>query len=328
MVQENRIYFPPKGGFPRLKRYLDEAKGVALQEVWDDISPINSQAQERLGYPTQKPLALLERIIRASSNSGDVVLDAYCGCGTTIAAAQQLKRRWLGIDITYQSVSLVLRRLEKAFGSGVLQDVTLDGIPRDMASALALAHKKDDRVRKEFEKWAILTYTNNRAVINGKRGADGGIDGTAYFMTNKRDNAKIVFQVKSGGVKRNDIASLRGDMERENAALAILITLEEPSRPMIKDANAAGSYHHEMMGRNYDKIQIITVKDIIEKNVRLDVPTSLEVLRTAQRANTGVQLGFDSAAYLSEVPAIEEPRRKDAHVAQSAKPRKVRKKIA
>lgn len=314
LVEQDRIYFPPKGGFPRLKRYLNEAKGVVLQEVWDDIFPINSQAQERLGYPTQKPLALLERIISASSNPNDVVLDAYCGCGTTIAAAQELKRSWLGIDITYQSVSLVLRRLEKAFGSGVLEDLKLDGIPRDMASALALAHKKDDRVRKEFEKWAILTYTNNRAVINGKRGADGGIDGTAYFVENKRDNAKIVFQVKSGGVKRNDIASLRGDMERENAALAILITLEEPSRPMIKDANAAGTYHHELMGRNLEKIKIVTVKDIIEKEARLDVPMSREVLKAAQSATTGVQLSFGSAAYLNEVQTAEDAQRKGERV--------------
>jgi site-specific DNA-methyltransferase (adenine-specific) len=208
-------------------------------------------------------------------------------------------------------------------------------------------------VRKEFEKWAILTYTNNRAVINGKSGADGGIDGTAYFMADKKDNAKIVFQVKSGGVKRNDIASLRGDMEREKAELAVLITLEEPSAPMIKDANAAGTYHHAMMGRSREKIKIVTVRDIIENNARLDIPTSLEVLKAAQRAAKGnqieleyqpdvsgpktrkskrevdaVQLGFESAAYLSEVQTTEEPRRKDARVARAAKPRKASRKTA
>lgn len=318
-------------GVPYLVRYLDEMQGCAMPSVWDDIPPINSQAQERLGYPTQKPEALLERIIKASSNEGDVVLDTYCGCGTTTAVAQRLNRRWIGIDITYQSISLVLKRLEDIHGKDVLNEILLDGIPRDMASANALAHKKDDRVRKEFEKWAILTYTNNRAVINGKRGADGGIDGTAYFMTNKKDNAKIVFQVKSGGVKRNDIASLRGDMEREKAVLAVLITLEEPSRPMIKDANAAGSYHHAMMGRNYDKIRIVTVKDIIENDVRLDVPTSLEVLRAAQRASTGIQLGFDSAAYLSPVQTTEDAPRKGARVARRSEreqPSKVRRKAS
>jgi DNA modification methylase len=327
---EGRLIEPIRDGAKySYKQYLHESSGQRqIDDVWIDINMINPVAKERLGYPTQKPEALLERIIKASSNDGDVVLDTYCGCGTTTAVAQRFNRRWVGIDITYQSISLVLKRLEDVYGKDVLDDIVLDGIPRDMASADALAHKKDDRVRKEFEKWAILTYTNNRAVINGKRGADGGIDGTAYFMENKRDNGKIVFQVKSGGVKRNDIASLRGDMDRENAALAVLITLEKPSGAMIKDANAAGSYHHEMMGRNYDKIRIVTVKDIIEKNIRLDIPTSLEVLRAAQRATTGVQLGFDSAAYLSPVETTEEPRRKDAHIARAAKPRKTRKKIA
>jgi hypothetical protein len=155
-----------------------------------------------------------------------VILDAYCGCGTTIDAAQKLKRKWIGIDITYQSIAVVLKRLEDTYGKKLLDDIALNGIPKDMKSARALANKKDDRLRKEFEKWAVLTYTNNRAVINDKKGADAGIDGRAYFKVGKKDNAKIVFQVKSGGVSRKDIAMLRGDMEKENAALAVLITLE------------------------------------------------------------------------------------------------------
>jgi hypothetical protein len=155
-----------------------------------------------------------------------VILDAYCGCGTTIDAAQKLKRKWIGIDITYQSIAVVLKRLEDTYGKKLLDDIALNGIPKDMKSARALANKKDDRLRKEFEKWAVLTYTNNRAVINDKKGADAGIDGRAYFKVGKKDNAKIVFQVKSGGVSRKDIATLRGDMEKENAALAVLITLE------------------------------------------------------------------------------------------------------
>ena len=298
--KENMIEFAKSGrlyyrstGMPRYKRYYDEMPGVPLQDIWNDISPLGAKAAERLGYPTQKPEVLLERIIEASSNEGDTILDAYCGCGTTTAVAQRLNRRWIGIDITYQSISLVLRRLEQAYGPEVLDYITQDGIPRDMRSAVALAHKKDDRVRKEFEKWAVLTYTNNRAVINGKKGADGGIDGTAYFMTGKRDNAKIVFQVKSGHVGRGDVAKLRGDMEKEQAELAVLITLEEPSGPMLKDARAAGSYHHEMMGRSYDRIQIVKVKDIIERGKRLDIPTSLEVLKAAQRAVKGNQLEME-----------------------------------
>jgi site-specific DNA-methyltransferase (adenine-specific) len=262
--------------------YLDEGK--IAEDYWTDIETLNREDRERLGYPTQKPEALLERIIKTSSDEGGVVLDAYCGCGTTVAVAQRLNRKWTGIDITYQSISLVLRRLEGTFGSDVLKQIKTDGIPRDMASAEALAHKKDDRLRKEFEKWAVLTYTNNRAIINEKKGADAGIDAVAYFLTGKNENAKIIFQVKSGGVKRGDIATLRGDMGRENAALAVLITLEEPSGPMVREAKAAGQYQHETMGRNYDIISIVTVREIVDEGKRLEIPMSIEVVKSAQKA--------------------------------------------
>jgi site-specific DNA-methyltransferase (adenine-specific) len=271
-----------------VQRYYMKA-GKSQVDFWN-ISPINQVSPERLGYPTQKPETLLERVVKASSNEGDIVLDAYCGCGTTVAVAQKLKRKWIGMDITYQSIALVLWRLEKEFGREVLSNVQIDGIPRDMASAQALAHKQDDRLRKEFEKWAVLTYTNNRAIINEKKGADAGIDARAYFMTGKDDNAKIIFQVKSGGVKRGDIATLRGDMGRENAALAVLITLEEPSRPMTAEAKAAGQYRHETMGRNYDKISIVTVQDIVENEKRLDIPMSVEVVAAAKRASESKQI--------------------------------------
>jgi DNA methylase/Restriction endonuclease len=240
--------------------------------------------------PTEKPELLLERIIRASTNEGDIVLDAYCGCGTTVVVAERLKRRWIGIDITYQSISVVLRRLEKAFGADILQKIQTDGIPRDLSSAVALANKRDDRLRKEFEKWAVLTYTNNRAIINEKKGADAGIDARAYFKIGRLDNAKIIFQVKSGGVKRSDIATLRGDMGREEAALAVLITLKEPTRPMINEAKSAGQYRHEDMGRGYDKISIVTIKEIVESSKRLEIPMSLEVLKAAQKVIADEQI--------------------------------------
>jgi len=159
-----------------------------------------------------------------------------------------------------------------------------------MKSAIALAHKKDDRLRKEFEKWAVLTYTNNRAIINEKKGADAGIDARAFFMTGKKDNARIIFQVKSGGVKRGDIATLRGDMGREEAALAVLITLEEPSQQMIDEAHKAGRYKHETMGHSYDKISIVTVKEIVENEKRLEIPMSLEVVAAAKRQAEGDQI--------------------------------------
>jgi hypothetical protein len=173
--------------------------------------------------------------------------------------------------------------LEDENGKGILDKIVVDGIPSDMASAVALANKKDDRVRKEFEKWALLTFTNNRAIINEKKGADAGIDGVAYFQTSPTDNEKIVFQVKSGGVGRGEIAKLHSDMQREGAVMAVFITLKEPTDPMIHEAKTKGGYEHPLMGRIYDTIQIVTVQDIIERNKRLDMPLSLEVLKSASR---------------------------------------------
>ena len=286
--------------WPIMVRYLTERDGTPVQDIWAyqpytegtvwqavtgvdaDVAWYGPTDPRRL-YPTKKPEGLLERIIKVATNEEQVVLDAYCGCGTSVVVAQKLNRKWVGIDITYQSISLVLRELEQAFGAAILPTITTDGIPRDMASAQALAHKADDRLRKEFEKWAVLTYTNNRAVINEKKGADAGIDARAFFKIGRRDNAKIIFQVKSGGVKRGDIATLRGDMDREKAALAVLITLEEPSRPMINEAKGAGQYRHEDMGRSYDAISIVTIKEIVEGGRRLEIPMSLEVLASAKR---------------------------------------------
>ena len=247
LIDSDLVVHSSPGAVPRRKQYLDEGRGVPIQSLWDDIAGLHSQASERLGYPTQKPEALLERIVKSATVEGDLVLDAYCGCGTSVAVAQKLNRRWIGIDITYQSISLVLKRLEDSFGSSVVESVVIDGIPKDMESAAALAHKKDHRVRKEFEKWAILSYSNNRATINQKKGAGRGIDGTAYFMATKTENDKIVFQVKSGIVGERDIRDLRGTMEQQRAPLGVLITLEEPTKPMIKASHTAGLYHHELM---------------------------------------------------------------------------------
>lgn len=285
------------GSPPRLKRYLDEQKGKPIGDVWTDIPPVNSQAAERLGYPTQKPLALLKRVILSSTDENDVVFDPCCGCGTTIAAAESINRRWMGIDITYQSISLILQRLEDEFGPDILDTVELNGVPRDMASAVALAHKKDDRVRKEFEKWAVLTYTNNRAVINEKKGADGGIDGRVSFLTSQTASATMVVQVKSGIVGRGDVSQLRGDMEGEGAAMATLITLSPPTAPMIAEAKKAGFYEHELMGRKYNRIEIVSVQEILEEDKRLDLPLVKDVAKHRVRDN----------ATQPTLPGIDEP---------------------
>lgn len=251
------------------------------------------RGKEYLGYPTQKPEALLERLIQASSNEGDIVLDAYCGCGTTVAVSQRLNRQWIGIDITYQSISLILKRLEDAFGQGILEDILLNGIPKDMQSAKALANKQDDRTRKEFEKWAVLTYSNNRAIINQKKGADKGIDGIAYFRSERDEPEKIILQVKSGKASSRDIRDLQGTMTRENAVLGIFITLQKPTKDMLKEAKEAGIYRSQYMSNPVDKIRIVTIQEIIEDQKRLDILLALEVLKSAEKQMEVKQVTLD-----------------------------------
>ena len=235
---------------------------------------LHSQAAERLGYPTQKPEALLERILKASSNEGDTVLDAYCGCGTTIAVAQRLNRKWIGIDITYQSISLILKRLQDKYPETWPQieaNIKLDGVPRDIESARALANRRDDKTRKEFEKWAVLTYSNNQARINDKKGADGGIDGVAYFLLDKDTNGKAVFQVKSGGANRATLATLNSDRQREKAEFGILISMDPPTKAMRNQIQAAGKFKHPLLDREDDRLQIVTIDDLLA-GAQMDLP--------------------------------------------------------
>jgi len=256
----------------KIYRYYDD-EGVIPADVWP-ISHLQQKDPERLGYPTQKPEALLERIIKASSNEGDVILDAYCGCGTTVAVAQRLGRRWIGIDITYQSIALILKRLEDRYPAQwpiIEADILLDGVPRDLASAVALANRKDDRTRKEFEKWALLCYSKNQARINEKKGADGGIDGVAFFLLDKDTNGKAIFQVKSGGASRATVATLNSDRQRVGAEFGILLTMDTPTKAMREEVLAAGKYCHPLLNREDDRIQIVTVEEILAGK-RLDLP--------------------------------------------------------
>ena len=276
---EGRLQYAAKSGMPRLRHFLDEMPGVTLADQWDDIPPINSQAQERLGYPTQKPEALLERIIKASSNEGDVILDAYCGCGTTVAVAQRLNRQWIGVDITYQSIALILKRFQDTYKDKwpeVEADILLDGVPKDIESAMALANRKDDKTRKEFEKWAVLTFSKNQARINEKKGADGGIDGIAYFLIDNDTNGKAIFQVKSRSGVREDLAKLNSDRLREKAEFGFLICTSLPTKAMLGEIQAAGKYKHPLLNREDDRLQVITVAELFDRagrpGVRLDLP--------------------------------------------------------
>ncbi|MCX7021033.1 MAG: DNA methyltransferase [bacterium] len=275
------------------KYYLE--KGQLPNDWWSDIQALNPAAKERLGYPTQKPERLLERIIRSATRKNDLVLDAYCGCGTTVAVAQNLNRRWIGIDITYLAVELIKQRLidhyflEKSGGS--LQEATkqfnreveIFGIPRDMEGAVALATKtKGDRVRKEFEKWAVFTFGG---VFFEKRGADSGIDGYCHIVDlgkeGKAERLRAYIQVKSGKVGVSHIREFSHVLDHENAPMGIFITLEPPTKDMLDEIRVMPKYVNKLTGQEYDRVYIVTVEDLIEGNL-----PNLPMTRITKQAKT------------------------------------------
>ncbi|MBU4398138.1 MAG: restriction endonuclease, partial [Planctomycetes bacterium] len=278
LAAQQRIYFPPKGGFPRLKRYLDEAKGVPLQAVWTDIPPINSQAKERLGYPTQKPEALLERIINASSKEGDTVLDPFCGCGTAVAVAQRLNRQWIGIDITYLAISLMKHRLHTAFGESLKDSCQIIGEPVSETDAAALAAEDP----YQFQWWALGLV--NARPVEQKKGADRGIDGRIFFHDEAESGKtkQIIISVKAGKTGPAHVRDLRGVVDREKAAIGLLISMEDPTAPMRTEAASAGFYECVAWNTKHPKIQILTVGELLDGKT-LDAPPSRDI-RTFKKA--------------------------------------------
>lgn len=296
---EGRIWYPKKKDGtidtkkrPQLKRYLNEQKGSIVTNVWLDINPLHGSDAERLGYPTQKPLALLERIIEASSNEGDVVLDPFCGCGTTIAAAQKLGRKWIGIDVTHLSIALQKYRLQEMFPDLTFQTV---GEPQSVHSARQLA--QDDRF--QFEWWALSLIQarpsgGTKGSKKGKKGADKGIDGIINFIDdNSKKGKRILVQVKSGKVSSRDIRDLVGTVNREKAAIGVFITLESPSKPMSKESATAGFYHSPGWNQKYPKIQILTIEQLLNGQ-EVQMPPAGMTFKQAQKVKeTGAsQLGL------------------------------------
>ena len=262
-------------GMPEYKRYLDEMPGVPLQDLWTDIPAIRSGAAERLGYPTQKPEALLERILQASSNEGDVVLDPFCGCGTTIAAAERLKRRWVGIDVTHLAISLIRHRLRHAYGDGIEDTYDVVGEPVSLPDAETLAAADPF----QFQFWALGLLGARPA--QPKKGADKGIDGRKYF--HEVEGAKtqqIVFSVKAGSTGPDHVRELRGVTEREDAAIGAFVCLQHPTRAMRTEAASAGSYTSPW-GR-HPRVQILTIEDLLSGR-QLDAPPTRQVDRTLPR---------------------------------------------
>ena len=278
-----------------LKMYLDEKKGMPVQDWWDDILRVGNTAKERLGYPTQKPEALLERIIRASSNEGDVVLDPFCGCGTAIAAAHKLGRKWIGIDITHLSIALQKYRLQDMFELVSGTDFAVIGEPATVDGARELARDSANEGRYQFEWWALSLVRakpvgGSAGSRRGKKGADQGIDGVINFFDEddkgKKKPQKVVAQVKSGKVKSGDIRDLKGAVEREGAAIGVFITLEHPTGAMIKEALAAGWYESPAWGKKYRRLQILTIGDLFE-GAGVDMPPQHGTHQRAARWKRG-----------------------------------------
>ncbi len=263
MHDEGRLHYT-KSGMPRFKRYLDEMEGTPVTSVWTDIPPINSQAQERLGYPTQKPLALLERIINASSNEGDVVLDPFCGCGTAVDAAQKLGRQWIGIDVTHLSIGLIERRMKDRYGDDLAYEVI--GTPNDLASAQKLAAEEPH----QFQYW-ITQAVDGQPYQGGRKGADRGIDGYLYFTGHDRKTEAAIISVKAGrNVGVAMVRDLKGVIEREKSPIGIFICAVNPTREMEREAAAAGVYEGAD-GRTYPRLQIFTLAEYFQ-GLRPKVP--------------------------------------------------------
>jgi DNA modification methylase len=269
------IHWPLRSdGMPRLKQFADSMPGVPLQDVWTDIHPIHNLATERLGYPTQKPLALLERIIRASSKENEIVLDPFCGCGTAVHAAQKLGRKWVGIDVTHLAIGLVRRRMEDAFAGLSIEVV---GEPVDLSGAAELAANDP----YQFQ-WWVVDKINAQPVGDKKKGMDRGIDGIIPFLEGRTDRKRVIISVKGGGTGSKDVRDLKGVLEREGEPIGVLVTLRPPTREMILEAVSAGHYESPMWQKKYPRLQILTVADILNGK-RVEMPSPQSAFARAER---------------------------------------------
>jgi len=281
LIRQGRVVQASPSAVPRLKRYLDEMPGVPLQDLWTDIGPIGAQAAERLGYPTQKPEALLERIINSSSSPGDLVLDAFAGCGTSTAVAQKLGRRWIGIDIAIPAIDVIVKRLEDSTteqGRHLEEDVDFEviGMPRDVAGAEALARQYGDGW--QFQYWAVTRIPG--ALGNMKKTGDGGVDGTIRFWdTSKKNNlGKAIISVKSNKVVTPSMVhDLHGAVVANGADFGILVMLEEPTKGMRVEALKYEAYRYN--GKmDIPLIQLLSAADLFKKPLPLVLPAENMVI--------------------------------------------------
>lgn len=276
LIKQGRVIQTKPGAVPAYKRYLDEMEGVPLQDIWTDIGPIAAQAAERLGYPTQKPVALLERIIRSSCPEGGTVFDPFCGCGTTITAAQTLGRTWIGIDITHLAITLMKQRLTDTFGEAVKFQVI--GEPTSIPDAAALAAADP----YQFQWWALGLV--GARPVEQKKGADKGIDGKIVFQGDAPGKFEtVILSVKAGNTGVSHVRDLRGVLERDKAAIGVLISMQDPTGPMKDEAVTAGFYESQTWGKRYPKIQLLTVADLLAGE-QIDMPPIRQVGATFKKA--------------------------------------------
>ncbi len=278
---KGQIYWPPRGGFPQIKRYRDELKGKAVADIWDDIDRINPVGNERLGYPTQKPVALLERIVQASSNPGDVVLDPFCGCGTSIAAATQLDRRWIGIDVTYIAVDLIRKRLVDSYGPSIEASYDVTGIPQDLQAAQALFEQSPF----EFERWAVSLVGGTP---NEKQVGDKGLDGLIRFHHSGGKGAadgKILVSVKGGRqLNPSMVQALDGAIRTHRAHMGIFVSLNPSTRGMREIADRAGNYTWPANGQHFPRLQILTVAELLAGKKPQSPPRLLPYISAVRQA--------------------------------------------
>lgn len=264
-----------KGRVPQMKRYLDEQRGRPLGDVWTDIPPINSRADERLGYPTQKPLALLDRIIKLASNEGDVILDPFCGCGTAVDSAQRLGRRWLGIDVTTLAVDLIDKRMRDTHGEDVRESYEILGIPRDLEGAVALFRRSPF----EFERWAVGLVWGQP---NERQVGDRGVDGVVRFPLSRRDRGRALVSVKGGASNPGHVRDLIGTLQSQRAELGLFVCMNPPTRGMIEAANQSGSWEHPANHQRFPRVQILTVAELLRGN-RPNMPPAENPYYAARR---------------------------------------------
>jgi DNA modification methylase len=273
LIRDGRVVQSAPGAVPRYKRYLDEMPGVPLQDIWTDIGPVSSQSKDRLGYPTQKPVALLERIIQESSNESDVIMDPFCGCGTAIAAGEKLSRKWIGIDVTHLAISLIKKRITDHFPDAKFEVV---GEPRSLDDAQVLFKQS----AFQFESWAVSLIGGQPYKSAG--GGDTGIDGFLYFQDFEGNYHRIIIEVKGGGYQPKDVRSLAHVLQREESPMGILIALEPPTKGMLSAAAELGKWAMPGSRKSYPVMQIMTIQDFFDGK-KPELPDTSETLKKAKR---------------------------------------------